>query len=78
MARHATALEAAVEAYQHVRAWYGGELLPGREHRYAWLDEPIKGELTPRSLYAQLRSEATQRLAELLSTCAEEWHVSSG
>jgi DNA-binding SARP family transcriptional activator len=62
----ARATDAAIADYEDARGWYGGELLPGQEHRYLWLDQPIKGELTPRALYAQLHSETTRRLAELL------------
>jgi hypothetical protein len=52
----ARAIDAAIAEYEDARGWYGGELLPGQEHRYLWLDQPIKGELAARALYAQLHS----------------------
>jgi hypothetical protein len=57
---------AARTAYQHARDWWQGELLPSLETRYAWLEEPIKGPLTLRTLYVQQHRQATQALAELL------------
>lgn len=57
---------AAIVAYQQARDWYGGELLPGLEDRYGWLDQPVKGVLTLRALYTRTHRAATHRLAELL------------
>jgi hypothetical protein len=53
-------------AFQQARDLWQGEVLPGLETRYAWLDEAIEGSLSPRALYEQQHRHATLALAELL------------
>jgi DNA-binding SARP family transcriptional activator len=62
-ARH---VSAARLAFQQARDLWQGELLPGLETRYAWLEEAVEGSLSLRGLYDQQHRHATLVLAELL------------